>query len=214
MININTLNGGTITITSETPGPAGHPETRITFSDGSSDTYEWSGEIDQQTMVDAGLYDDNEWTWIKQPVTVDIGNSVTNIGQEAFNICDTLTSVTIPNSVTNIGSSAFYNCSGLMNVTISNSVKSIGYLAFGFCSGLTNVTIPDSVMSIGERAFRVCDGLTSVTIGNGVTNIGPSAFSDCTSLTSVTFLGKTLEQVQAMDNYPWGIEDTSIISVA
>ena len=36
--------------------------------------------------------------------------SVTSIGDEAFDHCHSLTSVTIPNSVTSIGSAAFYKC--------------------------------------------------------------------------------------------------------
>ena len=84
-------------------GPVEHPETRITFSDGSSDTYEWSGTIDRQTMIDAGLFDEDETTWIKELETVDIGNTVTNIGYRAF-----------------------YNCGGLTSIMIGNGVKSIG----------------------------------------------------------------------------------------
>lgn len=44
MITINKLVTDSIVITT---GPAGHPETRITFYDGSSDTFNWSGEINQ-----------------------------------------------------------------------------------------------------------------------------------------------------------------------
>ena len=39
-----------------------------------------------------------------------IPNSVTAIGDHAFNFCTGLTSVTIPNSVTSIGKAAFYGC--------------------------------------------------------------------------------------------------------
>jgi hypothetical protein len=170
MININTLNGGTITITSGTPGPVVHPETRITFSDGSSDTYEWSGEINQQTMIDAGLFDADNWIWIKQPVTVDIGNTVTSIGESAFDSCSGLTSITIPDSVTSIGEAAFSFCSGLTSVTIPGSVTSIGYCAFDGCSGLTSVTIPESVTGIGYNAFYRCSGLTSVTFNSFTKN--------------------------------------------
>ena len=73
------------------------------------------------------------------------------------------------------------------------------------------MTIPDSVTSIGEYAFLNCSRLQSVTIPNSVMNIGKNAFYNCGGLTSVTFKGKTLDQVKAMDSYPWGIEDTSII---
>ena len=39
--------------------------------------------------------------------SVTIGNSVTSIGDNAFNYCTSLTSITIPNSVTSIGDCAF-----------------------------------------------------------------------------------------------------------
>ena len=118
--------------------------------------------------------------------SVTIPNSVTSIGEQAFDCCSGLTSVTIGNSVTTIGSYAFRNCSGLTSVTIPNSVTSIGYWAFDGCSGLTSLTIGNSVTSIAMDAFRGCSGLTSVTIPNSVTSIGSDAFYGCSGLTSVT----------------------------
>ena len=116
-------------------------------------------------------------------------NSVTNIGDFAFEYCTSLTSVVIPDSVTSIGSSAFAYCTGLTSVVIPNSVTSIGDFAFSDCSNLTSVAIPDSVTSIGDFAFSSCSGLTSVVIPDSVTSIGGGAFSDCSGLTSVEIEG-------------------------
>ena len=117
------------------------------------------------------------------------GVTVTCIGNDAFDNCRSLTSVTIPDSVMSIGDSAFRYCTSLTSVTIPDSVTSIGDTAFQYCTSLASVTIPDSVTSIGGRAFDGCTSLTSVTIPDSVTSIGKGAFYDCTSLTSVTIPG-------------------------
>ena len=121
--------------------------------------------------------------------SITIPNSVTSIGHNAFEGCSGLTSITIPNSVTSIGLEAFERCSGLTSITIPNSVTSIGHNAFEGCSGLTSITIPNSVTSIENSSFKGCSGLTSITIPGSVTSIGSSAFSGCSSLTSITIPG-------------------------
>ena len=75
-----------------------------------------------------------------------------------------VSTVNILDTVTNIGGSAFDGCSGLTNITIPSSVTSIEGYAFSGCTGLTNITIPSSVTSISGSTFIDCTNLTSLTI--------------------------------------------------
>ena len=56
--------------------------------------------------------------------TVPMGVKI--IGDDAFESCDTLTSITLPESVTEIGMFAFRGCEGLNELVIPKSVRKIG----------------------------------------------------------------------------------------
>ncbi len=143
------------------------------------------------SSLDGNLYNKNRTTLIqyaigKSETSFTIPDSVTSIGDKAFERCYALTEITIPDSVTSIGERAFYYCSALTEITIPDSVTSIGDEAFYYCDALTSVTIGNGVTSIGKSAFCDCDALTSITIPDSVTSIGDDAFSNCSKLTSIT----------------------------
>ena len=85
-----------------------------------------------------------------------IRKGVKVIGDRAFALCDSLTSINIPNSVTTIGDTAFTSCESLTNINIPNSVTTIGKGAFGYCDSLTDINIPNSVTTIENRASYHC----------------------------------------------------------
>ena len=142
--------------------------------------------------------------------SVTIPNSVTTIGEDAFNgtawydnqpnglvyagkvaheykgTMPSNTKIALKEGTLGIADDAFYWCRGLTSVSIPNSVTSIGNDAFYNCSNLTSVNIPNSVTNNGSSAFCDCSGLTSIKIPNSVTDIWPYTFYGCSGLTSIT----------------------------
>ena len=112
---------------------------------------------------------------------------VKSIRKDAFIDCTSLTSIEIPDSVTIIGDRAFECCCNLKRVTFDENIEltSIDKETFYGCESLTEIAIPESVISIRECAFMKCSSLTSIEIPDSVTSIGERAFKDCTSLTSL-----------------------------
>ena len=119
-------------------------------------TYDW-----QKRQSNNGTYSGS----IAIPSTVSYNGrtlNVTAIGNEAFYNCKDLLLVSIPNSVTSIGEEAFEFC-GIKSIDIPNSVTTISSRAFFRCN-LTSLFIPNSIMTIGKDAFAHCELLETLVI--------------------------------------------------
>ena len=183
--------------------------------------YQWDGELKCQSPYfiyeDKVLVDKNKNAIIafrdNDATSYVIPDSVTSIGDCAFEGCRSLSSLVIPDSVTRIGDSAFRGCTSLSSLVIPDSVN-IGFETFRGCESLTdiiihasssgvansvfkgcfflsyighhvNIVLPDGITSIGDGAFTDRTSLSSLVIPDSVTSIGDGAFSGCTSLSSV-----------------------------
>ena len=130
-------------------------------------------------------------------------NTGYNYGYSPFYNIKTLTSVTIGNSVTSIGNSAFNGCTSLKELRFEDGTETLSlgynyYSSAGTGEGLfydcpletlylgRNLSY-DTYPSYGYSPFYNKSSLTSVTIGNSVTSIGGGVFSGCNALEKVEF---------------------------
>ncbi|MDD4019160.1 MAG: leucine-rich repeat domain-containing protein, partial [Kiritimatiellae bacterium] len=127
------------------------------------------------------------------------GASVVDIAKDAF-CWKPLTSVRMAGSITNIGQNAFIGCASLTNAVIGNGVKKIGVDAFGSCYNLSCVVIPEGVVTLGEGCFAALHRLTSISFPSSVLSIEKNAFYSCTNLTGVA-LGSGLTNVNCYAFY-------------
>ena len=139
----------------------------------------------------------------KEVTDLVIPESVTSIGNYAFDNCTNLTNVNIPNGVTRIGKSAFRKCSNLTYVSIPPSIDTIGENAFLWCFDLNAVYISDlaawcgisfvwasNPLYYGASLYLNDKEVTDLIIPEEVTSIGSGAFRNNNYLTSVTIGSK------------------------
>ncbi len=138
-----------------------------------------------------------------------VPDSVVNIGEDAFDGCEKLASVTLSNNLKTLGSGAFWGCMKLNSITLPDGITEIGYGAL-FDTAYSNDTanwkngilycgdyLVDTDMELSEHA-EIKDGtvllanyvfgdtyITGVTIPGSVRYIGTDAFDSCEDLTSV-----------------------------
>ncbi len=123
---------------------------------------------------------------------VHLGKGIVNISSGAFWGCSSLEEITIPNSIVTIDGDAF-RASGLTNVDFeSNSdLVTIGARAFS-STNLSRISIPDSVIEIGEKAFAYNYNLSIVNIlsESNLNIIGFEAFANDYSIENIELPGK------------------------
>lgn len=116
-----------------------------------------------------------------------IPDTVTNIGENAFDYCTELKTVDFGKGVTTIDDYAFEQC-GLESVTLPTQLTTLGSKVFGECSFLTKVTLLGTLSSVEANQFWDCDNLSSVIVGKDAKSVPKGMFRQ-TPINSVMFLG-------------------------
>lgn len=122
----------------------------------------------------------NNETGEEVPINIILPQNLTKIEDSCFDGA-MIKQITIPDTVTEIGDNAFNYCGDLASIALPSGLQKISSRMLSSCMSLTFITIPASVTEIGDQAFAN-SGLTSITIPSTVTTLGIGAFSGCNSL--------------------------------
>ena len=114
------------------------------------------------TLYGEGAIPDSAFIACSRLTTLTLEEGITAIGKNAFSNTS-IVSLSMPDSLTKVGQSAFEYCKDLKVLKIGKNVKTIEDYAFQNSSFLDSVYIPESVTYIGYRAFYRCPRITSVT---------------------------------------------------
>jgi hypothetical protein len=112
---------------------------------------------------------------------------VTAISKGAFYNRKDLLHVEIGDSLRQILDDAFNECVSLSYLRFGKKVNTIGARAFSSCKELDSICIPDSVTTIGIQAFKDCAQLKYVEMGKSVNYIDNYAFGNCYKLEHLVF---------------------------
>ena len=112
--------------------------------------------------------------------------SLTELPDDAFNGCTSLSTLRLPKTLKKVGARAFKGCAQLRQVNLPTSVNFIGEEAFSGCSLMSAFELPEELESIEAGTFKNCAALTSFELPLTLTKIGNEAFSGCNNMKSFT----------------------------
>lgn len=162
-------------------------------------TINWNG-YNPKRLNSCAFWDCDKITWSQVP------QSVEELGDNCFYICDALTSVDLskikkmdtgvfwgtpltsvewPAAVTEIPARTFWACGQLTTIKgipgqsgAWDNITKIGEDAFNECKALTTIKLPNSLKTLDKQAFRSCWNLKNVEYSNQLETIGEGAFQD------------------------------------
>lgn len=109
--------------------------------------------------------------------------AVTSIGQDSFNDCPNLITLTLP-VIETVGSQVFYYTPQLENYRLPNTLTSIGASSFSTIK-IQHHIIPDSVTTELSQAVRNQQHISEFTIGSGITKISKMVMNYADRVTKI-----------------------------
>ena len=125
--------------------------------------------------------------------------------------------INVPNrvdseTVTKLGPDCFQDCDTIIEVILPDSVQTIGQRAFEDCDNIACIKLPEGLQTIEASAFAGCDSLEAIYVPASVTSIAADAFAGCPKLQTIFYVG-TAEDWNTL--YPSEIsENTKIYTVS
>lgn len=143
--------------------------------------------------------------WARSATEIDMSQAtyltpMTKVPDSEFNLCTKLEKITLPETVTEIGNNAFESCQSLTTLSIGTgedgiidltNVKTVGASAFSVCTSITDVafapyTTAANELKLGASAFSGCKKITSIEVPiKSAANLGANAFENCSYLNRV-----------------------------
>lgn len=146
---------------------------------------------------------------------------VSQISEAMFCECSSLYEILLPNTITSIGNEAFEACEKLTSVDLSKTkTATIGVKGFAYCGNLSKIQFPTTltliddgafaedknlrsvqnlektiVSKIGYGVFEGCSNLSSVKLPQALSTLGESAFEGCSNLTAVSGFENTAVKI-------------------
>ena len=122
---------------------------------------------------------------VRRVSSAQIAEGSRELCENAFEGCESLTSIEFCEGVTNIAARAFYECRSLRMIDIPDSVASLGDHCFEGCSALNGLVLPENLINIGDYCFANCSALSDVAMPKSVLRVGNNAFRFCSNLKEI-----------------------------
>ena len=114
-----------------------------------------------------------------------ISSNVRIIGHHCFYACSALERVDLPTNLCQIGSGCFCGCDRLEFIVIPETLKALPDSCFRACLSLEELILPSELESIGDLCFSDCESMIKIDIGRNIKSIGGGAFYMCRKLNSI-----------------------------